>query len=433
MSAWLFQADESYKLQREIIKGHLEVWDASVQLEKMHKGDKVVLWQSGKAGGVYGFGHLHAAPSPSRRRVQICYDRQLDQPIFKSTLRRHPVLRNLLILRMPRWGNPSIVRDREYQALADLIENDRINIFNNYAQEENCFTNGLISLLDLSRTSGEPLFKAFFVELLNFQLAPNISKCRVLAGMDGSTVDAELCGKDIRVRIETKIESGTLRKEQLRRHLRYLTGCPERTKVLIVLTPDDTNSDFIQGFLDSFRSRKHRVVHLEWQRVYEFLSRRTKGRTSVFREVAFQYLRRVHDRIFDQDFGGIIQKISFGPTSGVDAETYLGEIKSWRYWDTPRKYEKLVGTGRRLLLYDRTKQAITAAAEIRSVKRTSNRGSFPFRNTFAGSAEVLKQQIPLAKIREIPGFENFGKKGDRPPYRNITREQCRQLGVEDSR
>lgn len=429
MRAWLFQANLKYKLEREVIKEHLEEWYASVHLEKMRKGDKVVLWQSGKAGGVYGFGHLHATPSPSRKRVQIRYDQRLDQPIFKSTLRRHPVLRNLRVLRMPHGRNPYIVRDLEYQELTDLIENDRINIFNCYAQEENCFTNGLISLLDLSRQSGEQLFKHFFVELLNFHLPSEISKCRVLGGMDGSTVDAELCGKNIRVRIETKIESGTLREEQIRRHLRYLTGCTEKTKVLIVLTPDDTNSHFVQEFLDSFRGNKCRVVHLEWQRVCEFLSGRAKGRISVFTELASQYLQRVHDRIFDQDFGGIIQKIAFGPTSGVDAETYLEEVKDWRHWDTPRKYEKLDGTGRRLLLYDRTKQAITVAAEILSVRRASNRGSFPFRNTFAGSAEVLKPQVPLAKIQEIPGFENFGKKGDRPPYRNITREQCTQLGV----
>lgn len=429
MSAWLFQADQHYDLRREIIKGHLEVWNATVHRKNMRRGDKVILWQSGKAGGVYGLGHLHATPPPSRRKVRIRYDQQLDLPIFKSTLRRHPVLRNLLILKMPHGKNPFVLRDREYQALADLIKNDRINIFNNYAQEENCFTNGLISLLDLSRKSGEPLFKTFFVELLNFQSPPEISKCRVLSGMDGSTADAELCGKDIRVRIETKIESGTLRKEQIRRHLQYLTRYPEKTKVLVILTPDDTNSDFVQGILGSFRSRKHRVVHLEWRRVYEFLSKGTKGRTSVLRELALQYLQRVHDRIFDKDFGGIIQKISFGPKSEVYAETYLKEIKDWGCWHRPRLYKNLDGTGRRLFLYDHNKQAITVAAEIRSVKRTSNRGSFPFRNTFADSAKILKPRVPLAKIQEIPGFENFGKKGDRPPYRNITREQCRLLGV----
>jgi hypothetical protein len=430
MSVWLFDAvPERYDLQRKIVKGHREWWYPTVQLEKMHRGDKVVLWQSGKLGGVYGFGHLHATPSLLKRRVQICYDRRLDQPIFKSTLRRHPVLRDLLILRMPHGKKPYKVRDREYQELTDLIEKDRINIFNNYAQDENCFTNGLVSLLDLSRQSGKPLFKPFFVELLNFHLPSEISKCRVLAGMDGSTVDAELCGKDIRVRIETKIESGTLRKEQIRRHLRYLTGCTEKTKVLIVLTPDDTNSAFVQGFLSSFHSRKYCVVHLEWQRVYEFLSRRAKGRRSVFRELALQYLQRTHGRIFDQDFGGIIQKISFGRKSRLDAETYLDEVKEWRHWGTPRKYEKLIGTGRRLLLYDRVRKAITWGAEIRSVKRTSKRGNFPFRNTFAGPAKILKPQIPLAKIQEIPGFESFGKPGDRPPFRNITREQCRLLGV----
>jgi len=189
MKTWLFHADpESYDLQKETIKGRVDDWRPRVYVDEMEKGDRVVLWQSGTSGGVHGFGHLAGRSylSNKEHRVNICYDELLDQPVFKAKLRNHPVLRNLSILKMPNGKNPSRVQEEEYRALEDLIASDVINIFSNYSQEENRFTNGLISLLDLSRHSGQPLFEVLFRKLLNLDLQAEIRKCRVLTGIDGT-------------------------------------------------------------------------------------------------------------------------------------------------------------------------------------------------------------------------------------------------------
>lgn len=435
MKTWLFHAHpESYDLQKETIKGCVEEWRPWVYVDEMEKGDRVVLWQSGPSGGVHGFGHLDGRSylSDKEHRVNICYDELLDQPVFKAKLRNHPVLRNLSILKMPNGKNPSRVQEKEYRALKDLIASDVINIFSSYLQEEDRFTNGLISLLDLSRHSGQPLFEVFFRELPNLDRQTEIRKCRVLTGIDG-TADAELCGTDIRIRIETKTKSGTLREDQIRSHLQRLTICREATKVLVILTPDDGSSGYIKKFLanrdiSSFRSRKNHVLHLEWRRVYEFFEQTTKGRPSVFRELVSQYLTQIHGRIFDQDFAGIIQKISFGDMSELKPDTYLDEVKKWSYWDTPREYKKLDAKGRRLLLYDKTRSAITVEAEIGKVERLKNGGEFPVKNTFVpGTLKIDKQLVPLARIQKIPGFENF--KSGRAAAWNVTQEQYRQLGI----
>ena len=436
MKTWLFHADPQFHdLQKEIIKGRVEDWRPWVYVDEMEKGDRVVLWQSGPRGGVHGFGHLAGRSylSGKEHRVNICYDELLDQPAFKAKLRKHPVLRNLSILKMPNGKNPSRVQDQEYRALKDLIASDVINIFSSYSQEENRFTNGLVSILDLSRYSRQSLFEVFLRELLNFDLQAEIRKCRVLTGIDDSTADAELCGTDIRIRIETKTKSGTLREDQISSHLDRLKRCREERKVLVILTPDDGSSGYIRKFLanrdiTSFRSSKHHVLHLEWRRVYEFFEQITKGRPSVFRELVSQYLTQIRGRIFDQDFAGIIQKISFGDMSEVYPDTYLDEVKKWSDWNTPREYKKLDGTGRRLLLYDKTRSAITVEAEIGKVEKFKNRGEFPVKNTFVpGSLKIDKQLVPLARIQKILGFENF--KSGRAAAWNVTQEQYRQLGI----
>ena len=87
------------------------------------------------------------------------------------------------------------------------------------------------------------------------------------------------------------------------------------------------------------------------------------------------------------------------------------------------------GTGRKLLLYDRTRQGITAEVEIRKVKRIKWARAYPWANIFApGTLRVFEKPIRLSRIRNMAGFEDFGKhRKDRTAYRNITHEQYRQL------
>jgi hypothetical protein len=302
-----------------------------------------------------------------------------------------------------------------------------VNIFSSYKQE-NQFTNGLISLLELSKRDSPRFVTSFLNDLLSIRPKGGIDSFRVLRGIDG-TADAELCGKDCCIRFETKIRSATLTKEQIGRHRRRLIRSPQKLKRLVLLTPDDGDSAYVKRFRSIDPTH---ILHLEWRRVYEFLEMRQKKMGRVFSELAGQFLELIHDTVFTQDIAGIVLKIDFGEKSGIYQDSYLDDMKTdadnWTYWNTPRQYKNLDGTGRKLIFYDRTR-GITAEVEIKQVKRISPRGDYPWRNLFApGTLRIFDQPITLRRIRKIHGFENFGRyRMDRSAFRNITQEQYREL------
>jgi hypothetical protein len=448
MNTWLFHADPRFynieeKVPAHLLSGETEDWHPRVFLSQMQEKDRVILWQSGAKGrgGIYAFGELAGKPyrAAGENRVDIRYTELLKQPVFKGELEKHPFLKKLAILKMPNGKNPCRVLDDEWVALNELISKDTLNIFTYYRQEENRFTNGLVSLLELSAYCGTPLVKPFLGTLLDLELPADIKGFRVLRRIDG-TADAELCGRDICIRLETKIESGTLREDQISDHLDRLKRSPETLKLFVLLTPDDGNSDYIRQFLSSKtvklfsrHSERCKVLHLEWRRVYKFLENRaTKDNSSAFNQLVLQFLRQIHDRIFDQDFAGIIQKINF-PKGEINPLTYLKDMKRWRkgdWWDTPQKYQKLDGTGRKLLLYDgeRKEKGIVAEVEIERVEQKRGGGDFSWRNVFASKPKLFEPPILLDRIRLIAGFEDFGKyQKDRNAFRNVTREQYKQL------
>lgn len=295
-----------------------------------------------------------------------------------------------------------------------------VNIFRHYSQEENRFTNGLISILSVS-----PLryTRAFFKDLLGLEL-DGAFETFVLREIPGHA-DAQLCGSNWCIWFETKIVCGNLSRPQLRRHLKRLRNCRGRMKRLVLLTPDDSKSNYIREIRSKY---KPMVLPLEWRRVYNFLESVPKRHGPVFGQLVSQFLSEIHDCIFDQDFVGIIQKMTFGDWSGVDHNTYLEEMKKgeWKWWNTPRKYKKLNGTGRKLLLYDKTREAITVEVEIAKVEETKQEKDFPWRNTFVrDTLQFDEKLIPLKRIVKVPGFENFVSA--RAPYRNVTHEQYRLL------
>ena len=106
----------------------------------------------------------------------------------------------------------------------------------------------------------------------------------MLSGYDGHA-DAELCGPSTCIRFETKITSGALDLDEDQVPSAHLesgwSGTPHRpSKVLVLLTPDDSSSGYIKGFLSSkciksFHSKHkdHKVIHLEWKNVYHHLKK----------------------------------------------------------------------------------------------------------------------------------------------------------------
>lgn len=93
---------------------------------------------------------------------------------------------------------------------------NNINIFWHYSQAENRYTNGLISLLKIGLKIDSNIVIEFG-QLANISLLKKLN-FKVLREFEG-TADAELLDDETIMLIETKIVSGTLRSEQIKRHL----------------------------------------------------------------------------------------------------------------------------------------------------------------------------------------------------------------------
>ena len=302
------------------------------------------------------------------------------------------------------------------------------NIFTGYEQKENRFTNGLICIFRMSTLDNPRFLSSFLRGELGRALDGRIHTFRVLQGIQ-ATADGELCGDDFRIQFETKIVSGSLRRDQIRAHLKNLQGHRARLKRLVLLTPDDSSSRYIKEFLALDATR---LLHVGWKRIYDSLSDSIRNRSrSPFTELVREFLEQIQDMVFEQDLAGVILKIHFGADSGVHPDKYLKEFKAgeWDHWNTPRECKSLDGTGRKLLLYDGTRRGITAEVEIKKVKRIKWARAYPWANIFApGTLRVFEKPIRLSRIRNVVGFEDFGKhRKDRTAYRNITHEQYRQL------
>lgn len=311
------------------------------------------------------------------------------------------------------------------------------NLFNHYKQSENHFTNGLISILSLCRVEHPALVESFLGELLGLRSPEwKVNTFQVLPGADG-TIDGELGGKECCLWFESKIQSGTLDGIQIRQHLngkpktvppwKGLYGREEHFKRLILLTPDDSKSNYLKQFLDIDPAL---ILHLEWRRVYSFFQQFTESIPgTTLAEVISQFLKTIQEMVFTQDIAGVILKIQFGDHSEVYHDKYLQEMKAgdWECWNTPGFCKHLDGKGRRLLLYDPVCQGITVDVEIESVTQNGTDTEFTSRNTFApGTLHVLNQPINLQAIEKLgPKFLKF--KSNRSPYQILTQEQYRTL------
>ena len=81
------------------------------------------------------------------------------------------------------------------------------NIFTRYEQDENRFTNGLISILHLSTLDDPRFLPSFLPGEVGPALSGTVHTFRVLQGIQG-TADGELCATNVRIQFETKIVSG---------------------------------------------------------------------------------------------------------------------------------------------------------------------------------------------------------------------------------
>ena len=175
-----------------------------------------------------------------------------------------------------------------------------------------------------------------------------------------------------------------------------------------------------------------RIRHVSWRQVHNFIEGFvTKGNGGLFSDMLSQFATYLYDGILLNDLAGVIMKMSFGKKSGVDNDTYIQDILSGegigRQWNTPRKYRELDGTGRKLLLYDKIRRAITVEVEIESVEQTGAASEFPWANIYKpGTLCVLDPPIPLSRICSISSLEHLHT--GRSPYRLITHDEYQCLG-----
>jgi len=305
-----------------------------------------------------------------------------------------------------------------------MISEHGVNVFIPY-KEENSFTNGLLCLLKLSSHERPRLVKSF-LKLVSIESDGELDcrfNVRVLRGIDAA--DAELRIGSCCLRFETKVESGCLTHDQVSRRLRELMNCPGRLKRVVLLTPDDGRSRYVQEIVKKYTPH---VAHLEWRNVYTFLEKESSG-VGTFSELVNQFLQRIKEKVFEQDFAGAITKIAFD-YGQVDRDGYLDDFRKNQRgdaWNLPSQIKQLDGTHRKLLFYD-NRRGITAEVEVKGMRIDRRNREFPCYYVFADRPTVFEHPIPLQHIRQVPGFENFGLyRKDRSPYRNITREQYAQL------
>ena len=137
---WLFQANpDFYDLSGALLSkevGHEDDWVVTRYRDEMRAGDPVVLWQSGGAAGIYAIGELTDEPSqrptgdfwpdkeqraPTEWAVSFRYTHILEDPIPKTTLLSHPILKDLQVIRAPQGTNFKVTAE-QWTALEDILE-----------------------------------------------------------------------------------------------------------------------------------------------------------------------------------------------------------------------------------------------------------------------------------------------------------------------
>ena len=176
--------------------------------------------------------------------------------------------------------------------------------------------------------------------------------------------------------------------------------------MLVLLTPDDSRSKYI---LDILRKHGKRVAHVDWNRVYHCLDSMAKDSAKgVVHQLVRQYVDEIRECILEHDFKGVLLKVRFGERSDLSSEKLIPTLRNEDYWHTPRRYDKLDGGERKLLLYDPEKAAIVAEAEIQEITREPYRRRFPWKNRFKpGTRRILRKGIDIETIQTVPGLENF--------------------------
>lgn len=122
LGAWLFKATGSEPSTQAHLRAGFadaESWCVrpTYRTDLVDAGQRVLLWVSGTAAGVYAHGRT---TGPARDGVVPVALAPLDPPLLRSELTGHRDLAGLEVIRMPAGSNPSYVTRDQLRALALL-------------------------------------------------------------------------------------------------------------------------------------------------------------------------------------------------------------------------------------------------------------------------------------------------------------------------
>ncbi|MFC1559079.1 McrB family protein [Gemmatimonadota bacterium] len=139
-NVWLFQSNPRiWDLDAELRSvniGDEGDWGVSRFKDEMKPGDPVVIWKAGDTAGIYALGELSSTTfvrerpdwkgpagdnAPDETGVRLLYKTLLDKPIMKNDLLKHPILKELSVIRGPQGTNFRVSTD-QWLAIQDLLK-----------------------------------------------------------------------------------------------------------------------------------------------------------------------------------------------------------------------------------------------------------------------------------------------------------------------
>lgn len=128
MNTFIFQSvPEKYDLRKALRPGKSDTWYATRYKNDMHPGDLVFFWMGGDEDirGLYGWGKIcsesYLEKGWDSHGVDANYEVKFKTPISAKLVRKHPLLKNMLIFRAPQATNFLLSFD-EAKNLAKLVE-----------------------------------------------------------------------------------------------------------------------------------------------------------------------------------------------------------------------------------------------------------------------------------------------------------------------
>jgi dynein-related subfamily AAA family protein/EVE domain-containing protein len=138
--SFLFQANPAYYDVASAVRDLDEMnWSVRQSSKQIHAGDRVYVWESGPSGGVVAEGTILTDPAPlpeqegaqfirdpsrfegENTRVRLSIDRVIDPPLARARLLRHPVLKDLGIIRFANATNYGVSEEQD-AALQEMID-----------------------------------------------------------------------------------------------------------------------------------------------------------------------------------------------------------------------------------------------------------------------------------------------------------------------